>query len=55
MSIVGPLVNANGYETRFDRISTHGRVLRHPILTPVLLLLAAAAAAVATHIVPISF
>jgi len=55
MSFVGPLVNANGHEDRFDRTSTHTRVFRHPILTALLLLALAAGAAIATHTVPSPF
>lgn len=47
MSLVGPLVNPNKLEDRFDRISQHTRIFRHPVLIALALLLGAATAAAA--------
>jgi hypothetical protein len=54
MSLVGPLVNPNRYESHFDRL-TLNPTLKHPIIvSALLLLLALAGIGVATHIIPLS-
>ena len=50
MSLVGPLVNPNGFENRFDHLLLTTRVFRHPLLnTTALLLIIAAGAYAAMH------
>jgi hypothetical protein len=49
MSLNGPLVNPNGFEDRFDHLSLHTRVFRHPVIGTVVALLIAAGAYAATH------
>jgi hypothetical protein len=55
MSLVGPLVTPNRYETRFDRAALYIPALRHPVLFgAVVTLIALAGIGVATHIIPLS-
>jgi hypothetical protein len=49
MSIIGPLVNPNGFENRFDRLSLSTRVFRHPVIGTAIALLLAAGAYAALH------
>ena len=49
MSLNGPLVNPNGFEDRFDRISLATHVFRHPVIGTVVALLLAAGIYAALH------
>ncbi len=49
MSLVGPLVNPNKFEDRFERVSIYTRIFRHPVLG-VLLAASALAGAYYLHI-----
>ena len=51
MSLVGPLVNPNTLEDRFDRVATNRPLLKHPLLIALAVLAASSgAAAYALHI-----
>lgn len=53
MSIVGPLVNPNKLETRFDRTAFAYRTVRHPFVWTSLALAALTGAGIYAHIIPV--
>jgi hypothetical protein len=56
MSLIGPLVTPNRYESRFDRLALYIPTFKHPLIVGALIiLLAAAGIGVVTHIIPLPF
>jgi len=55
MSLVGPLVTPNRYESRFDRRALYVPTFKHPlVIATLVILLAAAGAGVALHVIPLT-